>query len=232
MKKSNRILLGGFLTVVLLITGIHIALYAKYRNGHYTISQPDNKRGKGTMQSFPEVSVIMMQNVSGASIIFGDALEVEKGKEEIIETVKKGDSVIITGRGIKGQVGGPNEVRFTLPRNVTISALNSFIYFDKGKDDSTTNPTFYLQKSHIDFGYTRKPIQLGNVKVFASDNSLALFEGYTQVSNLEILLRNSALEYREGDIGQLSIATDSSSRFILQSKHLLKAKITSVPSNP
>ena len=37
MKKSNKLLWGGFLTVLLMIAGIHIALYAKYKNGNYTI---------------------------------------------------------------------------------------------------------------------------------------------------------------------------------------------------
>ena len=36
MKRSNKILLGGFLTAVLLLTAVHIGLFAKYKNGAFT----------------------------------------------------------------------------------------------------------------------------------------------------------------------------------------------------
>jgi hypothetical protein len=49
--------------------------------------------------------------------------------------------------------------------------------------------------------------------------------------NATLFVVNSSL-YFEGDAGQVSIVTDSISRLSLQSKHLLKAKITTIPNNP
>lgn len=230
MKKSNKLLLGGFLTVILLVTGIHIALFAKYKNGNYTIYHPQDKREE-RMQSFPNASFIIIRNVGGATVQFGDIAQVEKGRENVIQYIQKGDSLIITGQNDDDQPDG-RLVNFTLPYNATLSAVNSFLYFEKGKKNADNNTVIYLQRSHATFFESTNPFLLGHIKVVASDRSIAAFHGNTQVDHLEVQLSNSTLEYNEGDAGQLSIATDSISRLSLQSKHFLKAKITTIPNNP
>jgi hypothetical protein len=228
MKKSNKLLLGGFLTVILLITGIHIALYAKYKNGNYTIYHPEDS----SLQSFPGVSFVTVRNVGGATVHFGDIAELQKVKGDVLQYVQKGDSLVITGRDGDYWTDGRPQVRITLPSNITLSVFNSFISFEKGKETSETNAVINLQNSHAIFLDPKNAIQLGHIKLAASDSSLAAFHGNTQVNQLEVQLTNSALEYNEGDAGQLSIVTDSISRISLQSKHLLKAKITTVSNNP
>jgi hypothetical protein len=232
MKKSNKLLLGGFLTVLLMIAGIHIALFAKYKKGSYTIYHPVDKRADGSMQSFPNVSFVIIRNVSGASIQFGTRAEGEKAKEDVVQFVQEGDSLIITG---KRYIGDPDErrrINFTIPYNATLSAVNSFLYFEKGKKDDENNTVINLQRSHAVFINSATPFLLGHVKVVASDNSLVAFHDNTQVNHLEIQLSNSALEFNKGNAGQLSIVTDSISRLSLQSKLLFKAKITTTPDNP
>jgi hypothetical protein len=232
MKKSNKLLLSGFLTVLLMIAGIHIALFAKYKNGHYTIYHPADKRADGRMQSFPNVSFVIIQNVTNASIQFGATAEVEKAKEEEVQFVQKGDSLIITGKDYFGEPDGRRRVNFTLPYNATVSAVNSFLYFENGKKDGENNTVINLQKSHAVFINSATPLLLGHVKVVASDSSLVAFHNNTQVNHLEVQLSNSALEFNKGNAGQLSIVTDSISRLSLQSKLLFKAKITTTPDNP
>jgi hypothetical protein len=169
MKKSNKLLLGGFLTVILMITGIHIALYAKYKNGDYTIYHPEDRRKDKSedhrMQTFPNASFVVLRNVGGATIQFGEMAAVEKGKEDLIQYIQKGDSLIFTGPYDDIQPEFRHNVHLTLPENATLFVVNSFIYF-------------------------------------------------------------------QGDAGQLSIVTDSVSRLSLQSKHLLKAKIITIPNKP
>ena len=231
MKKSNKILLGGFLTVILLITGIHITLYAKYKNGHYTVYQPGDNEKAPAMQSFPGISVITIRNGT-AVISFGDVLSVEKGKEKSIQYIQQGDSLVISPRNEEERFMNRSPVKLILPLNVTISAYNSNISFEKGKENPGANPTIFLYNSNSTFAFSGKAIQLGHVKVNASDNSTAALHGNSQLGHLEVELKNSSLEDDGGDIGQLSIATDSASQLRLQSKHLLKAKITSIPNNP
>jgi hypothetical protein len=228
MKKSNKLLLGGFLTLLLLIAGIHIALFAKYKNGNYTIYHPEDNRGE-KMQSFPNVSFVTFRGVRDATIQFGETAEAEKAPADFIKYVQKGDSLIISGND-RGDIR--RQLNFTLPYNVTLSAFNSFFTFETREKSAEINPVIFLENSHAFFVPTRKPFLLGHVKVVASNMSIVAFQGNTQVNNLEVQLSNSALEYNKGDAGQLSIVTDSISRLSLQSKHLIKAKITTVPNNP
>lgn len=234
MKKSNKLLLGGFLTVILMITGIHIALFAKYKNGNYTIFHPEDKRQESRMQSFPAVSFVIVRNVGGATVRFGEKAEMEKDKEEVVQYIQQGDSLIITGKYFLDGPDGRrrNWINLTLPYNATLSAVNSFVYFEKGEKTAEINPVIYLQKSHAVFVKSATPFLMGHVTIIASDSSSAVFQGNTQVNHLELQLSKSTLEYNEGDAGQLSIVTDSLSRLYLQSKHLLKAKISTVPNNP
>ncbi|MEO5564491.1 MAG: hypothetical protein ABIR18_13680 [Chitinophagaceae bacterium] len=230
MKKSNKLLLSGFLTVVLLIATIHIAVYAKYKNGKFTIYHREDRLAD-IMQPFPNVSHVTIRNVYGAIIVFSDRAEVEKDKNKI-QYVQKGDSLVITGLDRNSQLNGGHVINIILPFNVTLSAFNSLLYFEKGKKTADNNPVIYLQKTHALFLDKNNPLLLQHVKLVASDSSTAAFHGNIQVNDLEVQLSNSALEYNEGDAGTLSIVTDSVSRISLLSKHLLKAKITTIPVNP
>jgi hypothetical protein len=232
MKKSNKLLLGGFLTVILMIAGIHIALFAKYKNGNYTIYHPEDKRASEKMQSFPGVSYVIIRNVGAATVQFGDRAEVEKVGEDVVKYVHNGDSLIIIGQFGLGYSDSRGLIDLTLPYDVTLSAVNSSLFFEKSNKDSENNPVIHLQKSRVIFRKSAAPFKLGHVKVTASDSSSASFQGNTQVNNLEVQLSNSTLDYNEGNEGQLSIVTDSVSRFSIQYKDLLKAKITTTASNP
>jgi len=227
MKKSNKLLLAGFLAVVLLITAIHISLYAKYKNGDYTIFHEADLSPQ-SMEPFPNILFVSMRNVSGATVKFSDVAGIEKFEESDIKYVRKGDTLLITGRhGIHDQ-DFDYPVEFHLPYNVRLSLHNSSLSFRPGKTTVQNNPVIYLQKSQAFFSGTEAPLQFTHVKVIAADSSAVLFHGNTQVNNLEVQLTNSSFEYGDGNFGQLSIITDSLSRLSLQLKHLLKANIKTI----
>jgi hypothetical protein len=231
MKKSNKILLGGFLTIILLIAGIHIALYAKYKTGHYTIYQPADKEQQTPMQSFPNVSIVTIRNCA-ADISFGDALSAETGKEKFIQYLRQGDSLVIMPMNNGEQFRNRGAIKIILPSSAILSAYDSELSFDSGKENENTDPNIFLYNSRAIFTFPGQQMQLGHIKVNASDNSTIRFHGNTRVGHLEVQLENSSLEESGGNFGQLSITTDSTSQLMLQSKHLLKAKITSIPNNP
>ena len=228
MKKSNKLLLAGFLAVVLLISAIHITLYAKYKAGDYTIYNPEDDLVPQAMQSFPNILVVSVRNVSGATIRFADVAEVEKDRDDRLEFVKKGDTLLITGKDNPKQQNDWHNVEIRLPSNATFSFFNSSISFESAKKAVQINAAFLLNKSDVYFSSTRKGLQFGNVKVVASDSSNAYFYRNTQVANLEVQLANSGIVCTEGNFNQISIVTDSLSRIALQTKDLLKANIKTI----
>jgi hypothetical protein len=221
MKKSNKLLLGGLLAVLLLITAVHITLYAKFKNSNYSVSDTD-EFGR-PMQTFPGVAFVTVRNVRNATVKFGDVAQVGKDMDEAVQYVQHGDTLLITGKGYSNY-----PLVFNMPYNATVSVFNSSLIFLAGKKIAATNPVIYLHRSNVIFSGVKSPLQLESVKVAASDSSTVSFPGNTQVSNLEVQLSNSSIEYGGGDFGQLSIITDSVSRISLQSKHLFKAKIRTI----
>lgn len=212
MKKSNKILLGGLLAVLLLIITVHVTLYAKYNKGNHAVP------GRDPAQPFQNIKFVSLRNVTGATIKFGDAVKMEKSVG-VMQYAQNGDSLLITGRN--------NAATLSLPYSVTLSVVNSSLSFKAGEKALGNDPVIYLQNSKAVFGEAG-PLQLGRLKLVASENSTALFVGNTQTNDLEVQLSGSILEDIEGNFGSLTIITDSISRISLQSKHLLKANIKTI----
>jgi hypothetical protein len=231
MKMSNKILLGGFLFLILLITGIHITLYAKYKNGYYTDYPQEGKEQQLPVQSFPNISTVTIRN-SNAVIEFGQEASIEKGKDDLIAYEQKGDSLVITGRNESAWSENKARVKLIIPYTATVSTVNSSITFENPGENADLNPTVFLTNSNAVFASSGTLFRLGHVTVNAVDRSIIEFRGNAAVSQLEAQLNKSTLKYNEGDIGQLSIVTDSTSQLALQSKHLLKAKIIPMSKNP
>lgn len=230
MRKSNALLLGGFLAVVLLVSAIHITLYAKYKSGNYTIYKEDESLQSQAWQSFPNVLIVTVRDVPGATVVFSDTARVEK-EQNGIRYVQKGDTLQIDGKAGANQEGFRAYTTFYVPHNATLSAFNSSLSFSSDKKFAGSSPAVYLKRSTALFSGVESPLHFGNIRLAAADSSIVSFQGKTQVSILAVQLTNSTFEYGEGDIGQLSITTDSLSRLSLQSKHLSKANIKTIPVN-
>ena len=123
MKKSNKLLLGGFLTVILIIIGIHIALYANYKNGNYTLvkRQRLDETVQTEMQKFQNVGVLRLRNVYVTNVYFRDSAAVEKGIKDQVQYEQRGDTLFITGRYYsEGQKEGRSELIVMLPYKAVI----------------------------------------------------------------------------------------------------------------
>lgn len=226
MKKSNKLLAAGFVLVVSLVTALHLTLYANYKNGNYTIVSEDDPQ---TMRSFPAVKYVSIKDLSGATITFGEVAQVKKTVEKTVQFIQRGDSLIITGSGRNNREQIVTPVSVTLPYSITLQIANAHLFVRAGRKPAGNNPVIDLQRSQIIFSGERGSLLFDQLKLTAADSSAVLFEGDTQISDLVIQLSNSAIEHKEGKLGQLSILTDSLSRIALQAKHLLNAKITTTP---
>jgi len=121
MKKSNKLLLGGFLTVILIITGIHIALYAKYKRGDYILYHRTEILTDSNFGPINNIKLVRIQNVFSANIRFGGATIIESGREGDLQVDQKGDSLFIRGKYfIEGQDNHRIQLNITLPYDATI----------------------------------------------------------------------------------------------------------------
>lgn len=207
MKKSNKILLGGLAAVLLLITAMHLTLYASYRK-----SAPAGYSEVAPGQAFQNIRFIALRNVSGATIRWAQKANLTEG----MRYLKKGDTLLITG--------GENK-ELSLPSGTVLSLLNSSVSF-RGSD-AGGDPVVYLHRSNAFFFGENGPLRLGRMKLVASGGSSVVFRE-TEVGDLDIELHDSSLEDNNSRFGNLSLTTDSVSRISLPARHLPKATIKTV----
>ncbi|HEY0039644.1 MAG TPA: hypothetical protein VGB71_03225 [Flavisolibacter sp.] len=143
MKKSNKLLLAGFLIGLLFISAIHFTLYAKYKAGNYTAYNAEDDLTPQAMQSFPNILFVTVRNVPGATVKFSDVAQVEKIEDNGMQYVQKGDTLLITGSGRVNHDDFDQRVAFNLPYNVTVSVFNSSVSFEPGKNIAENNPVIY-----------------------------------------------------------------------------------------
>jgi len=222
--------MAGFLLLIFIITAIHFTIYARYKNGEYSIYNVEDHLVPASMESFPGIRFISVRDIPGATAKFGDIAQVEKDVEHGIQYSRNGDTLVIAGKNGVNQRVIRDRVVFTFPYNATLFFFNSSLTLMTGSKSAEINVELHLQKSSALFFGTNNPLRFGHMKVVAADSSIAAFQGNTQISNFEVQLSASAIEYGEGNFDQLSIVTDSVSRISLQTKHLLKAKITTTAS--
>lgn len=219
MKRSNKILLGGFLIAVLLLSALHFSLWAKYKKGDYVAYQPEDELASMVMQSFPHVKFVSLRHVPNLNVRFSDSAEVEEGRGDELRYTQNGDTLVISAKDSVGQGQNSGELAMRLPRNASVHAFKSSVSFTDGKGAQGGNPVLFLDQSSARFYGTT----LDFLSIHAVNRSSVEFAG-AQIAHLQLQLQNSALEDTEGNIGQLSISTDSLSRVALQAKHFSKAK--------
>lgn len=226
MKKSNKLLLAGFLVLLLSISGVQLALYAKYKSGNYTVYAVEKDPAFSAIESFNGVKSVRVENVSTASIVFSDVAVVDNQYKNLLEFVRNGDSILIRGKSKLYWDDSSDQVLLHLPTGLPITLENSFIIFRGGKMENSQNAVLSLRNSTAIFSGKRTALSLESLKLQATDNSKASIEQNAFVRNLNVHLLNSSFSYNENNPVNVSILTDSISRISLPYKLLTTAKIT------
>jgi hypothetical protein len=142
MRTSNKILLFSFLTAVLIITGIHIALKAKIDSGNLVVI---GKRGPGPFDNFeaPGVKHVIISGFEDCRVYYSDTAQFKltKNWKDLMDWKVNGDTLIIEA-GKKYETGERlyQPVLLYLPNDVDIHGryTNFFLYGDTARENSRT----------------------------------------------------------------------------------------------
>ncbi|HEX2534819.1 MAG TPA: hypothetical protein VHK69_13830 [Chitinophagaceae bacterium] len=97
MKTSNKILLSAFLAVFLLLTGLHAAIYVKYRNGNYVAGTNDLWEAHLASVSLQGVQHVQLKNLQNVSVHASDTARFAYQKEgkESLSMTRNGDTLVL-----------------------------------------------------------------------------------------------------------------------------------------
>ena len=234
MKTSNKILLGAFLTAMLIIASIHITLYAKYKRGEYKIA--DDEMWLPNMLTYPldNVKYVSLENLDNVTITPGDStkLQYEKADEDddnILSVTKRQDTLFLKGESV-----GKREGRWYRRTNLTLAGLlplrviNSRMYVNQPKNPGAPiSFDILLDSSFLEVNRSqRDTIRFDMFNVSGLKKSrIYLFKGNAKFLNVQ--LNNSSFEEDDFFADSIHVMADPESRLEMRAGNLVKAKIIS-----
>jgi hypothetical protein len=224
MKTSNKILMGLFIAVLLLIISIHVALTQKYKDGRFVVTKPGQNRDSITIRPAKYVKLIGLENV--AVIPSGSfRLEVAKNTPSSFRHYVSGDTLVLTsGNGASSAADDFNRVRIYqeislyLPQVSLIQAENTNLSIT-GQTDSAQGTTTRVEliQSRLSFRHRSAENEaaryFGDVFVTAKQGSeVELSSSNIHFDTLAFELEKSTLrDIEAGQIKNLIVKADDSS---------------------
>jgi len=231
MKTSNKLLLGIFITIILLTTAVQLMVYAKYKRGDYVKFDRDN------FSSFTKVDIsavrfISITGMGNISIMPGDTSKLEIQKENVSPLSYRvvNDTLIIIGdtthaiddaeRGNRNY----NHVNVYLPATVQINATNSDLRIG-GAADSASAPSYTvkLEKDSHFFINNNAAVYFNQLKI-NSDQSRIELNDHAFINDLNVQLINSNINDKEAVIRNLTMDADSKSTVTLSGNNIKALK--------
>jgi hypothetical protein len=231
MKTSNKILLGIFLTIILLTTAVQLMVYAKYKRGEYVKFNREDFN-QLTRVEIPAVRFISIKGMGNCGIMYGDkpTLEIQKERVSPLTYRVVNDTLFIIGdttHTIDDQERGNrnyNHVKVYLPATVQINATNSDLRIG-GAADSTSAPSYTVKlekDSHL-FINNNAAVYFNQLNINSNQSKIDLND-HAFINGLNVQLINSNINDNEAVIRNLTMDADSKSTVTLSGKNIKALK--------
>jgi hypothetical protein len=237
MKTSNKILLGILLLPLLIIAAINMALYAKYKSGHY-VAMSTVEQDRFTRQTLKNINYVALYGINNCTIKPADTakLEIEKDEHGHLHYSIHGDSLIIHGDSTVRKTTGDDIIRsyqsvnLYLSGKTVVTADNSDVYIEGGKDSTKANSyQFQLSNSTSckmqdnDFGDS--VLQYFNVLAVQANGSSAIeLSRNARIKQLSVALQDARFDDKDAVIGNFTVDADKASTLTLKGDNLKKIK--------
>jgi hypothetical protein len=233
MKTSNKILLGVFLTIILLSATINLMVYAKYKRGDTVPFVREEKRL--TSVNLPVAKYVAISALCNVELI-NDAspkFEVHQGQEKGISYQMVGDTMVILGNtslpGKQTDQGKCNYqlLKLHLPATTEVYAHNAGIKIN-GSKDSTQASSYNIhfdKRSFLQTGINDDDRRyINQLLLWGNDTNFELDE-YVTVSVLNLkMVNNSRFDDKKGEIRTLTLDVDNNSTINLTGNSIKNLK--------
>jgi hypothetical protein len=238
MRTSNKILLGIFLTPLLILTLIQVALYAKYKSGNY-VSMKTVQENRFIRKTLKNISNVKVYGLNNFRIMPSDSLrlEIEKDENSHLHYTITGNSLIIHGDSTGPRLNGSGDiirsyqaVNLYLPSGATITADNSEVTVQGSKDSlKATSYHFSIVNSGSlkvdENGNDSNHVYFKGLTIQASHSSGIELTAYSSILELQLTMIESAFTDNGASIDKLVINADKASNITLKGDNLGKLNV-------
>lgn len=226
MKKSNKILLGGILLIVVILLSINAALNARYKSGHYALYNDAMANQAMQVKEFSNAGKLDIRFLHNVHIRSGQRLRVEHyGNEKAdVSIIEKGGTVYLEGKNIRSSESSELNYDFIIiyvPNNCTIDASKASLILEGQKGPRMNSLAINASESRVMFNEAKPLLQIDSLHIAGLNKSFLDLQN-TQIEKLAVRLNASELRDQDAVINQFMLEADSASQVNLQTKNLLK----------
>ena len=228
MKKSNKLLLGAIFTGILILTGIHIALSAKYKSGNVTAY--NEMRDDKSMEARPLANIrqIRVENVGYVTVRYDatPSIKYTKGVKSVNVSEQGGVFTLSMPKAVDGEGSRDLSVHLYVDSTMMINLINSRAYLvnsgeRNGQINLATDKVYLTTSDDVN----TENFFLRGLNLTAINNSEVRLYGIN-INQLSLNLKHSTFVEDKSTFGNIQLQSDDSSRISLMSNHLLKVNQT------
>jgi hypothetical protein len=229
MKTSNKLLLGIFLTIIILTTVVQLMVYAKYKRGEYTPFKREQFIPM-TSLSVPQARFVSLKGMGSCAIKPSDTLKLEVQKDNInlIKYNVINDTLVIAGNSNDADGSRNNSlVNIYLPASVQLKGADC-TFRVLGADDSTSAPSYNISIKNsylfINFSGADNAATYFNQLNINSERSGIDLNKHAVLNDLNLQFTDSKLNDQSATIRKLAIGSDNNSSIELSGKNIKALK--------
>lgn len=228
MKKSNKLLLGAIFTGILILTGIHIALSAKYKSGNVTAY--DEQRDNKSMESRPLANIrqINVENVGYVTMRYDatPSIKYTKGVKSVNVSEQGGVLTLTMPKASDGMGSRDLSVHLYVDSTMMVNLLNSRAYLvNSGERNGHINLAVDKAFLTTSDDVNTENFIIRGLNLKAANNSEVRLNGIN-IGQLSLNVQHSTFVEDKCTFGTIQLQADDSSRISLMSNHLLKVNQT------
>jgi len=244
MKTSNKILLGIFLVPVIIFASINVALYAKYKSGHY-VAMKTVEEDRLIRQPLKNINHVAVYGLNDFRMVPSDSakLEIRKEEDSHLHFTIRGDSLIIHGDSVISRPGQEDDimrsyqsVTLYLPAAATITADNSEVRLEGSKDSLKARSyqfslvhaaSFKIEENNSDDSASH--FYFKSLIIQAAHSAGIGLTVDSHIAELQLRLVESDFTDNGASIDKLVIDADKTSPVTLKGDNLKKVNLIKLP---
>lgn len=226
MKTSNKLLLGIFLTILILTATVQLMVYAKYKRGDFTTFKREELIPMASLP-VPAARFISLKGFGSCAVKPSNTLklEIQKNNVGFIKYHVINDTLVITGSSKDPDDRSRNNSLVNIYLPASVQLMGAYCTFRAwGANDSTSAPSYniHLKNSYLFINFTgaENALVYFNRLHINSVSSMTDLNDHAVINDLNLQFIDSRLSDKQATIRTLTMGSDNTSSIDLTGKNV------------